>query len=398
MIRLVLIALLLGPQLAAAAPAAGAVSTWTVAGRTLTLRYTFPTALAARLVPAGAALPPVEKISQYLLSQVSVQQQGRPCASIDQGYDLGRADALYAGPGLTSFEILFRCPADTGALVLRNDAFFELAPDQIGIAALRVNGSAEVTRVLTRSNPAIAVSATSGLTSNLPATYIGLGMRHASGAALCLGAALGLALLVRDRRGLARAAGALGLGYLVASIAAAAGGLLLEPQAAQAAGGALIALLAAQLTARISNRPGLTAVGLSAAAAIAAIVALLQGQGEAALALFGTGIFGAAVLGLPKDSGFGEVRVLVPAAIIGVIDGFALATRFAPLRSLYAPGTGSLLAYNLGALLSLALLLTAAAGIRSRLQLRVFTHSALGHDLLVALLAGVGTWSMLALS
>ncbi len=397
MIRLLALCLLLVPQLSVAAGAAG-VSRWTITRNTITLRYTFPEGLATRLAPPRSPAPPVETIAAYVLSRASVRQQDTPCPAVDQGYDLGNVDTLYAGPGLKSFEILFRCPRDTGALVLRNAAFFELAAAQIGIADLRLNGGAVVTRVLTAGDTAVRIDAGGTPAPSGAATYCWLGTRHALGTLLCLCTALGLVLLARVPRRLALVAGGLCGGYLLAGLAAGIGGLLLQPQAAQVSAGVLLALIAAQLVARNTARPAIVAAGLVAAVAIATAAAVLLHQGNAALALVGIGVFGVVVITLPGHRTTRDAALLIQAALAGLIDGFALATRFAPLRMVHALHTGQLLAYDTGALLGVLLMSGMVIAVRDLLQRHApQKHAGLCRDLLAALLAGVGAYSMLTL-
>jgi hypothetical protein len=397
-LAIILGCLLLVPRICVAAEQDVGVSTWTISGESIILRYTFPKALATRLATPGAPLPPVEKIASYVLARVAARQQGEPCETLDQGYDLGRVDALYAGPDLFSFEILFRCPRRSGPLVISNGAFFDLAPAQIGIANIRVTGKPPISRVVTAGNTAVSMGAGEAPEPSRPGTYGWLGTQHALGTTLCLCMALGLSLLQRNRRELIMLVYGLFGGYVLAALAAGAGGWIAQPQPAQAFGGLLVTLIGALLAARNSDRPSAAALGLAVVVAVVAVTVAYLGHGTSAVTLVGAGVFGATVVTLSRDTTIIPWLLLVQGMLVGFVDGFSLASRFAPLHLVTSMSTAQLIAYNFGALVGIVGVVGAVTAARTILRRYAgFLGAPLYRDLLIASLAGIGVFSMLVL-
>lgn len=388
-----LLLLLMAPQVPAAERGVG-VSTWTVSGGNVGLRYTFPQTMTAALARPGKPSPAVGAVARYVLSRVSVRQQANACDTVDQGYDLGHVDARYAGPAVLSFEIFFRCPHDSGALVLRNDAFIELYPGQTGMAEVWVNGGPRVSRLLAAGGAAINIDAAGTLPPSSLASYVGLGLKQAFSSILYLCMACALLLLVRDRTGLIALIGGLVVGCLAAAMAG-GGGWFLQPEAAHALRGFLLLFAGALLAARHSGRSRAAAAGLMVATGVAAAALGLLGHGAAARGLLGAGIFGAAAVFSRSD----ELPwfMLLPGALIGAVDGFSLATLFSPLAAVFSVGTWHQLACNAGLLLGTLLILAAAGGARLALRrLTPFARAPVCRDLATASLAGVGAFFMLA--
>ena len=390
--------LLVAPFSHAAAGNASA-SIWRISGDEVVLRYTFPEPLAALLATPGTPSPSVEMIARYVLSRVSVQRQGEACEALDQGYDLGRIDTLYAGPGLFSFEVLFRCRGKAGTLVLRNNTFFERSPGLIDIANIRVTGTAAVFRLITADDTAVSIQAGRAPEPSSPGAYVGLGLRHVLTSIVCLFTASGLLLLLRNRRELVTVGCGLFAGYLIAALAAGAGGWMLQPQPSQVFEGFLVILLGALLTTRTSTHPNVVAAGLATLVGVVAAAVALLGYGTAALCLVGAGIFGTLSVPLYGKEDVARWLLLMLGSVVAAVDGFSLASRLAPLHSIISIGAAQLLAYNMGALLgTLAVFATVAAARAGLRRFAGLSTTPLYTDLLTASFTGLGIFAMLQTS
>lgn len=391
-----LASLLLTAPLARAAASDVSASIWRISGDNIVLDYTFPKELGARLATPGRGLASIEMMGRYVLSRVSAQRQGQPCEALDQGYDLGRIDARYAGPGVYSFEILFRCSGKPGLLVLNNNSFFDLSPDQIGLASIHVLDLPPVSRVMTTGNTAVNIQLGQAPEPSWLAAYVSLGLKHTLGTTACACAAFGLLLLIRNRKELVTAVCGLLAGYLIAAWAAGAGGWIYLPPAGQAFGGFTVMFIGALLTARASGCPAAAALGLAIVVGAAAATVAVLGYGSAALCLMGAGIFGALSVPLYREETFVPWLLLVLAMLVALADGLSLPAKFAPLHRVISPAMAALLSYNMGALLGALTIFAAAAGARLLLQpFGRFRRVPLYLDLLTAALAGVGAFSML---
>jgi len=397
-ITALLLALLLVPQISLAQIRDVSASIWTVTGNQVMVRYTFPRELSARLASPGKPSPSIEAIGRYVLSKIGVRRQGAPCAAVDQGYDLGSIDTLYAGPELYSFEILFRCPQAPGPLVVRNDAFFDQSVDHIDVASIRVDDSPAAARLMTGANTTVSMTMGRAPDPTGLSTYMGLGLTHTLARVVGVGAALGLALLIRGRRDIRLLIGGLLLGYLAAAAAAGIGGWIMQPQPGQAFDGFLLLFMGALLAVQRSGRRGSAAVGLAIVVLVATAILVLLRHGDAALCLAAAAVFGAATLYAGREPTVARWNLLIPSMLVGAVDGFWLASTFAPLHAIVSIGGVQLIACNLGALLGILLVISIAAGVR-----RLARHFArplrapILSDLLAASLSGVGVFAMLTL-
>jgi hypothetical protein len=220
------------PQPASAADHSISSSLWVVSGDSVLLRYTLPKEELRYLVPPGWPSPATASVASYLLTRITVQSAAGACPAIDQGYDLGRVDPLAAGPGLYSFEILYRC-TDPRGLTLGNAALFERAP-HTDFARVQVNGSAFVPVLFTAGRQQLRLPDAGPPPRASAASYLRLGSVHVlhdlEGACFLIA----VALLLKRRAELVYIAAGLALGYLAATVLAAVDLALLRPAAGEA--------------------------------------------------------------------------------------------------------------------------------------------------------------------
>ncbi len=381
------------PGMAAAGEQLASSSYWVVSGNAVTLRYTFPREIAMHLKKPGVPVITTAAIGRYVLARTSVRQDAAPCAAVDQGYDLGLVDPLYAGPDLYSFEILFHCAHAGGALTLRNDALFDLDRPHVGLANIRVGDAAPVSRLVTRSHRETQIAGETPPAASGLLAYVALGTQHLFMQLVHWCTVCGLFLLARGRRDWSfLAAGILG-GYVVAALLSGLGGWVLAPAPADAWDGFLVLLVAALFTARGLGSSRAAAVALATLCAITAAIAVVRGESAVAILLAGAGVFGAVVVGFWPELEPQPARWLIPAGVFGLMDGFFLASAFAPLHGIAAASATHLGAFNFGAALAAFVMCFAAFLVRAAVRrYAAFLARPFFGDLLTAALAATGVF------
>jgi HupE / UreJ protein len=375
MSRIRLLALAAGCLLAGAAQAAHAASdsvsysTWIVSrgSGTVTLRYVLPFDAAQRLTGAAMPVLTVSKLGDYVLAHTDVWAGGHECPASDQGYDLGKVDPLEVGTGLYGFEIIFRCAGTMSGLSLHNHAMFERVPSHVDFARIEIDG--RLTRQLfTGSRQRLAVPDTGALPAAGIGEYVRLGLLHIlhGSARLCF--LFAVLLFVRRWQDIAGILGSLAAGYGLALLAQATGWI--QPQMALIEGfiGFLVALLAVGITTLQIGRPQRAAAGWTALLLLLAVAAASMHAAGAALLLLGAALFSAAFLA--TSAGRGRPRLwLLPAGILGFLDGFVLPALLAPQHLAGWTRAPMVIGYDAGAVLADALVLVLlAAGVLALLR------------------------------
>jgi hypothetical protein len=330
----VMLSVMLASQSAAAQTRSVSHTVWVVSRDQVTVRIIFPIAEARRIN---------EELPGYLLQHLGVENAGMPCEAIDQGYDIGRVNALAVGAGLYGFEIIFHC---TGAArpTLKNTVLFDGAAQHIDYAHIEVDGST-LTQLFTAQRRAIDLGRVHE--SAGPASYASLGAGHIvhSGERLCF--LLGLMLLASTRRDWLLAAIGLGCGYAAAPLILAAD-LVPQMPFLESAMGLLVALCAAQWAAARIREPRW--LGSSCGVALLLLsVAVGRFRGEIAWPLLGAAIFCGGFLVISAI----RVRValfVLPLLFAG-LDGVILWGDYSRLHLWRVLGSSTLLAFNAGALL-----------------------------------------------
>ncbi len=368
-------------------------STWIVSrgSGTVTLRYLLPVGAAQRLTGAAIPVLTVSKLGDYMLAHTDVWAAGHECPPSDQGYDLGKVDPIQAGAGLYGFEVVFRCAGSMSGITLQDHALFERAPTHVDFARIEIDGRA-TRQLFTATRQRLEVPDAGPMPSTPIGAYVSLGLRHIlhSTDRLCfLVAAL---LLVARRRDFGGILLCLGAGYGLSILANATGWI--EPQTTLAEGfiGFLVALLAVATALLGLKRPRAT-IGWPALLLVLALIVAAMHAPTAALLLLGAALFSAGWLG--TSAGLGRPKLwLLPAGILGFLDGFVLPALVEPLHLRAWTQLPMLIGYDAGALLAEALVLVLlGAGVLLLLRsgyLAVVRPAA--SDVAAALLGGLGTF------
>ncbi len=369
---------------------------WVIAGNAVTLRYTFPREVATHLNKPGMPIASIATIGRYVLERTSVRQDAAACAAVDQGYDLGLVDPLYAGPALYSFEILFHCPQASGSLTLRSNALFDLDRRHIGLADIRVGSAAPVSRLVSGAHRETQVAGGTRAEASAPGAYMVLGAGHLFTRLVHWCTVCGLFLLARSRRDWAMLAAGISGGYLIAALLSGFDGWVLQEGPAEAWDGFLILLVAAFFTARGMGSSRAAAIALAVIAAITAAIAALRGETGIAIMLAGAGLSGVCVIGFWNEFESRPLRWVLPAGIFGLMDGFHLASAFAPLHGVVAVTAMHVGAFNVGATLAALVMFGVAFVVRAAaLRYARFLARPFFGDLLTAALAATGVFCVL---
>jgi hypothetical protein len=362
---------------------------WTVSGTTVLLKFLLPTTVARSLTGAEEPLLTSRKLGDYILQHVDVEAAGHACPAVDQGYDLGKVDPLAVGADLYGFEILFRCAGGTASgLVLHNHAVFALSPGHIDFARIERNGRA-VEQLFTVGRQRLPVGAQMS-----PAgfgSYVRLGVIHLSFAVDRLCFLLGSLLLVRGRREAGYAFAALIAGYAASLLVAASGWVVPRPALLEAFMGFMVALLAALITLRELKRPRVALLGCPALLAALALATTVTHAHWAALALFGGAVFAGSLLKVSE--GVGQ-SWLLPMAVVGFLDGFALPSALEPLKLPARSQLAMTVGFDAGAVLLAALVMGVPLGVYALVRERTarLNPRALVNELAAACLGGLGTF------
>jgi hypothetical protein len=361
---------------------------WTVSGSSVLLKFLLPAPVAQSLTGAEVPLLTTRKLGDYILQHVDVEASGRSCPAVDQGYDLGKVDPLAVGADMYGFEILFRCPTTTG-LVLHNHAVFAFSPAHIDFARVEMNGRA-VEQLFTASRQRLAVAA--DLRPAGFGSYLRLGIMHLSFGVDRLCFLLGSLLLIRGRKEAVYACAALLAGYLASLLIAAPGWIVPRPLLLEAFMGLMVALLGAFIVSRELNRPRVATLGCPALLAALAVAAAVTGEHPAAaLVLCGGAVFAWGVLGLSR---WAAQSWLLPIAIVGFLDGFALPSALAPLNLPLRSQLWMTAAFDLGAALLAALAMSVPLGMFALVRKRMgrLNPRGLANEIAAACLGGLGTF------
>ena len=362
-------------------------SAWIITRDQVTVREIIPVSDARRLSPAGRPPPSNEQLAAYVLQHLGVKSLGSTCEAVDQGYDIGRVNALAVGPGLYGFEIIFHCLNQTPPVL--SNSVLQQATEHIDYAHVEMDGT-RLEQVFTVRHPTIDLSA-----SPAPAgffSYAELGARHValSWPRLCF--LMGLLLLIKSRRDGWVAAAALSCGYAVALLIPMTDRVPRMP-ALESAIGLLVALCAAQWVA--SRIPASNWPSLCMAAALAILsVAIGRGMEEMPWTLLGAAVFSGGLLILSVRQP--AVALMGLPLLFGLLDGVVLAGDYARLQLWPEFRAWPQMSFNLGALsVELGIMALCVAGMmrwgRSR---RRAVYGPVAGEVAATALAGLGAFWM----
>ncbi len=365
-------------------------SVWTISGSSVLVKFLLPTPVAQSLSGADVPVLTTRKLGDYLLQHLAVQAGGRDCPAVDQGYDLGKIDPLAVEAGLYGFEILFRCPGTTD-LRLHNHALFARAPGHIHFARVEQNGRSSE-QLFTAGREELAIPDGIGVSAAGAGSYARLGALHLAVGLDRLCFLLGTLLLMRRKEDAAYAFAALLAGYVLSMGVSAFGWIVPRASLLEAFMGLMVAVLAAFITLRELRHPRVSAFGCPALFAVLALAAVFMHAPLAALVLFGGAVFAGSLL---KVANWFPARTwLVPVALVGFLDGFALPSALAPLHLSVSSQLWMTAGFDAGAVLVAALVIGVPLGMYLLVgkRFKVATPRALLNEVAAACLGGLGTF------
>lgn len=369
-------------------------SIWVVTGREVVLRLLVPAWEADAAMGKAPFLIVQQRLGKYLLEHASVTASGRMCPPEDQGYDLGTVDPVSVGAGLYGFEIFFRCPVATG-LVLTDSALFDLLPGHVNFARVAVDGRFEQ-ELFTGGKALLRMPDGGALRSAATGRYASLGLRYLFQRLDWICFLLGsVALLAVGRNPLWVAAGlAAGLvsGVLLSLIAALSDGVAPHsPALLEAFVGFLVALPVVRYVSTSMNRRTLAVGSTMAVLFVLSSAALFLHRSDAAILLAGAALLAGGMLALPGGRLERLLWLLLPATLLGLIEGLTLPQALQPLRLSPADRLSMEGAFDLGLLFGQAALLLCVSGLfRGLRQKGPVWQLAIATDIAAAIVGGLG--------
>lgn len=365
-------------------------STWTVADNMVTLRFVLPVTEAQQLLGVDVPVLTTSKLEDYLLEHLTVDSAGGGCPAIDQGFDLGRVDPLAVGAGYYGFEIFFRC-RDPRQLVFHNNALFGRSPGHVNFARVVAQGHS-VEQLFTAGQQQLTLPANRPMAPAALTSYMHLGLTHILESLDRLIFVLGALLLVRHWRDARWLAGALLAGYLLSLAPAVREWILPRATLIEAFMGLLVGLTGIVLIQRAAPNPRVPALAWSAVLVLVAIVAFTRSS-LAAVAILGGAAFSAGLLELSQQL---KGRLIIwPALAVAFtfLDGFSLSALLGPADFSPAGRVRSLLGFDLGAVLTILVLLGLAMGLwRVSRNVRWAAPRAAISDVCAAGITGLGVF------
>jgi len=337
-------------------------SIWIVTADRVELSFLVP-AWEAEYVTGRAPFVVVQqRLGGYLLHHAAVTASGRECPAEDQGYGIGQIDPLSVGAGLYGFEIFFRCPT-AREVVLTDTALFDRMPGHVSFAQVQINGRSHQ-EVFSAANTRLGLPPSGALRSAAMSRYSSLGLRyalhHLDVACLLIGSLL---LLARGRDLLWLGAG-LAAGLLL-SLGAALSARIAprSPALLGAFIGFLVALPAARHVTRSLRRPDLGAPGAMALLFLLSCAALFFDRMDAAVLLAGAALLAGGILAVSARLPANPFWLVIPACLLGLLEGLTLAQDLAPLHLPAATRLPMLGGFDTGLFTGDAVLLLCAAAV-----------------------------------
>jgi hypothetical protein len=384
-----MLAAILASQSAGAQTRSVSHTVWVISGDQVTVRVVFPAVEARRMAAPGLPQPSNDALAAYLLDHLGVEAAGSSCEAIDQGYDIGRVNALAVGTGLYGFEIIFHCTRSTRP-ILKDALLFDRTPQHIDYARIETEGLT-LSQLFTAKRQTIDLGLS--LESAGPSAYASLGASHIVHSEQRLCFLLGLLLLTRTRRDWLVAAAGLSCGY-VASVLIVATDWVPQMPSLESSIGLLVAVCAAQWVAEQNREPHRLALGLGFALLLLSVI-VGRFSGTSAWTLLGAAIFcsGCLVFSARRPT----VAVFVLPLLFAGLDGVVLQGDYTRLHLWRVLGSPTLLFFNVGALLTELGIMTAlyAASLWWARSRRRTAFDPVAAEVAATALAGLGAFWML---
>ena len=382
-----------GTQAWAAAPLSRvnvSYSTWVVTGREVVLRFVVPAWEADAVMGKAPFLVVQQRLGKYFLEHTSVTASGRTCPPEDQGYDLGKVDPVSVGAGLYGFEIFFRCPLAVG-LVLTDSALFDRLPGHANFARVSVNGRSQQ-ELFTPGKMQLRLPDAGALRAVAEARYVSFGLRYVlqrlDWVCFLIGS---VALLAVDRASLWLAAG-LVCGFLLSLVVALFDGIApSSPALLEAFVGLLVALPVARYVSTSMDRRRLAVCAAMALLFGLSSTALFLHRNDSALLLVGAALLAGGMLAIAAGRLDRLVWLLLPATLLGLVEGLTLQQALQPLQLPPADRLPMVGGLDFGLFLSQVAVLICAAGLfRGLKQKGSLRQLAVAADIAAALVGGLG--------
>ena len=294
-------------------------TTWLVDGSSVHLTFSVTDNEARRLTPDNH-LPNTSQLIAYLAPRLGASAAGQTCAPA------GRPHAVAAVTGYRRMEFFYNCPSPD-AIVLRDNAFFELVPTHVNLAQIQSANGDFAEDVLTAEAQTIDLSKAQGgrIEGAGFLTFVSMGLMHIFTGIDHMSFLLGLVLISRRFKDLVFVITGFTIGHSLTLALAVTGIIRPHAEFIDALVALTIALIGIENLAVQIHRPGLfalwTAAGLFAMAGLK-----LLGIGLLPFTLLlGAGLFASnylMVAGHVRDAG--RLRLVVT-LIFGLIHGFGFA-------------------------------------------------------------------------
>ena len=321
-------------------------SSWDLRGAEVVATFSAPLYEATRLAalaPGAGDLGAL--LRDHLATHVRVARGGADCAPA------APPRSLAARAGLARVELRFHCP-EAGALRIRNDAFFELAPSHLHYARVASDGAPGFELLFSDSRrERSAGGADGGAPADAAgfAAFVRLGIEHILAGADHIAFLLALLLLCRRLRDVVWLVTGFTLGHSVTLSLAVLGYLRPDVSVVEALIGFTIALVAAEnVSLRLRRGRWWLAGGAAAGLAALALAHATTGAGLPAATSLGLALFAFAYLPFAADPAQAlRLRPLLT-LVFGLVHGFGFANVLLELELARGEIARALFGFNVG--------------------------------------------------
>ncbi len=297
---------------------------WNLMGDEVYARYMMPREEVKYLIAPTQPSLTTRQVGEYVLGHLAVSRDGKKCAVVDQGEEVGLVNTLAYMPTLLRYEVFFHCPK--GALTTLTDtAFNDHVPEHLDFARVQVGTGDFTHHVFTIDRKSLDVPQDpNALSSDSILRYAMLGLFHIRDSADIIVFMLALPLIARKRRDFALAFGTLILGYVTASTFSVLHVAMPRFDWGEVFDGMLgfVAAAASIMFSLPDRRLGIYALG--GATLLMAITAYFMHDVSAAAGVFGVALLALAPFLVPGRENSRAVFLAIVPLTFGFLDGFVL--------------------------------------------------------------------------
>jgi hypothetical protein len=292
-------------------------SSWTIEGRTARVALRFAELDLSRFDWAAGGVSEAE-ISSHSIAGLRLFAGDAPCEPAV------RPRRLATEEGTIAFDWSLRCPAD-GALEIRDDFLFDVAPSHLHFARVTRDGSAPLERLLSERDRRWALAEESRIGTSLGG-YLVLGIEHILTGTAHLAFLIALLLVAASVREVAGVVTGFTAAHSITLALAVLGTVRPAPAAIEALIGLSIALVGAENLWLADRRGRALPLGVSVVLAVLALCAA-GGIGRVpALTLAGLALFSCCYFVLAARVGSPQRLRWGVAFLFGLLHGFGFAT------------------------------------------------------------------------